>query len=105
MFRPVDGVQDDWTALYRYDTDEHASAWLESDERKQLLEDGRRFKDFELRRISSPFGSWFAPPDGDEKGGGPGRWKTALSVLVGLAFLALAALVFWLCTTQIWHLP
>lgn len=176
LFRPVAGVQDEWTALYRYDTDEHASAWLESDERKQLLQEGKRFKDFELHRISSPFGSWFAPPGGDEKGGGPAHWKTALSVLVGLyptvvlltlaiseiwpgaqlwesllvgnicsvllltwvvmpvvtralrfwlvpdrdvasarfdvigavvsiTLLTLAALVFWLCTTQIWHLP
>ncbi len=176
LFRPVPGVQDEWTALYRYDTDEHVTAWLESDERKRLLGEGKRFEDFDPHRISSPFGSWFAPPDGDEKNGGLAQWKTALSVLVGLyptvvlltlaigetwkgaelwasllvgnilsvslltwvvmpvvtralrfwlvaergssnarldvigavvsaAFLTLAALVFWLCTTQIWHLP
>lgn len=176
LFRPVPGVQDEWTALYRYDSDEHVNAWLESAERRRLLEEGRRFKDFRLHRISSPFGSWFAQPGGDEEGGGPAQWKTALSVLVGLyptvvlltlvisrlwknselwasllvgnilsvslltwvvmpivtralrfwlepeggragarvnamgalvsvVFLALAALVFWLCTTQIWHLP
>jgi hypothetical protein len=176
LFRPVPGVQSSWIALYRFDTDEHARAWLASDERKQLLEEGRRFKEFELHRISSPFGSWFPPPKGDEEGGRPARWKTALSVLVALyptvvlltlaireiwpgaqlwlsllvgnicsvtlltwvampvvtralrfwlvpdrdagsprqiaigtvasiMFLTLAALVFWLCTTQIWHLP
>jgi uncharacterized protein len=173
LFRPVPGLQDEWTALYRYDTDEHLNAWLESTERKRLLEQGRRFNDFRLHRISSPFGSWFAQPGGDEEGGGPAQWKTALSVLVGLyptvvvltliisglwknaelwaallvgnilsvtlltwvvmpivtralrfwltqggrarldglgalasvAFLALAAVVFWACTTQIWHLP
>jgi uncharacterized protein len=176
LFRPVAGVQDEWTALYRYDTDEHLNTWLESTERKRLLDEGRRFKDFRLHRISSPFGSWFAQPGGDEAGGGPAQWKTALSVLVGLyptvvlltlainalwkkselwaallvgnilsvtlltwvvmpivtralrfwltgeggrgsarvdalgllasvAFLAVAAAVFWACTTQIWHLP
>jgi uncharacterized protein len=176
LFRPVAGVQDEWTALYRYDTDEHLNTWLESRERKRLLDEGRRFKDFSLHRISSPFGSWFAQPGGDEEGGGPAQWKTALSVLVGLyptvvlltlainalwkkselwaallvgnilsvtlltwvvmpivtrtlrfwltqkggrgrarvdglgllasvAFLAVAATVFWACTTQIWHLP
>jgi antibiotic biosynthesis monooxygenase (ABM) superfamily enzyme len=26
LYRPVPGVQDEWTALYRYDSDEHASA-------------------------------------------------------------------------------
>jgi hypothetical protein len=176
LFRPVAGVQDEWTALYRFDTDEHVSAWLESAERQKLLDEGRRFKDFKLHRISSPFGSWFAPPDGEEDGEGPAQWKTALSVLLGLyptvvlltlgisalwknaelwvsllvgnilsvslltwvvmpvvtralrfwlvpeghranprrdalgalvslAFLTFAAFVFWLCTTQVWHLP
>jgi uncharacterized protein len=176
LFRPVPGVQREWTALYRYDSDEHVDAWLESAERQRLLDEGTRFQDFELRRISSPFGSWFAPPGGGQGGPGPAQWKTALSVLVGLyptvvllslaiseiwsgaqlweallvgnilsvslltwvvmpivtralgfwlasdrgsspgrvdlagavisiAFLTLAALIFWLCTTQIWHLP
>jgi uncharacterized protein len=176
LFRPVPGIQDEWTALYRYDTDEHVNAWLESAERQKLLEEGKRFKNFKLRRISSPFGSWFARPDGQSDDEAPARWKTAMSVLVGLyptvvlltlaisaiwkhsqlwesllvgnilsvslltwvvmpvvtralrfwlvvepdqggarldaigaavsaAFLAFAALVFWLITTQIWHLP
>jgi antibiotic biosynthesis monooxygenase (ABM) superfamily enzyme len=176
LFRPVPGVQPTWTALYRYDSDEHLDAWLESDERRQLLGEGTRFRDFELRRISAPFGSWFAQPGEQEAGASPANWKTGLSVLVGLyptvvlltlaiseiwpsaslwqslllgnilsvslltwvvmpivtralrfwlvpgrggftvrtdiagaavsiAFLTLAALIFWLCTTQIWHLP
>jgi uncharacterized protein len=176
LYRPVPGVQDEWTALYRYDSDEHASAWLESPERQRLLREGDRFKEFQLHRISSPFGSWFARPDGDEEEAGPPNWKTGLSVLVALyptvvlltlalselwpdgplwvtllvgnicsvslltwlvmplvtrvlrfwlvpgsqlsrarvdfigaaasiGFLTVAALVFWACTTQFWHLP
>jgi uncharacterized protein len=181
LYRPVPGVQDEWTALYRYDSDAHASAWLESDERRELLREGERFREFRLHRISSPFGSWFAPPDRDEARPGPPNWKTGLSVLVALyptvvlltlalaeiwpdgplwatllvgnicsvslltwlvmplvtralrfwlapgprggeggrgpgrvdtlgaavsvGFLTVAALVFWACTTQLWHLP
>lgn len=174
LFRPVPGMQREWTALYRYDSDEHVDGWLQSAERRHLLAQGRRFQDFELRRISSPFGSWFAPPGEAGEGAAPAQWKTALSVLAGLyptvvlltlaiseiwssaplwaslllgnvlsvslltwvvmpvvtralrswlapgplprrleiagtvasvAFLTLAALVFWLVTTQIWHLP
>jgi uncharacterized protein len=176
LFRPVPGVQPAWTALYRYDSDEHADAWLESDVRRRLLAEGRRFQDFELRRISSPFGSWFAQPGEEDAGASPANWKTALSVLVGLyptvvlltlaiseiwpkaslwqsllvgniasvslltwvvmpivtralrfwlvpgrggftmrtdligtvasiGFLTLAALIFWLVTTQLWQLP
>jgi antibiotic biosynthesis monooxygenase (ABM) superfamily enzyme len=175
LFRPVPGVQDEWTALYHFDTDEHLNAWLGSAERKKLLAEGKRFANFKLNRISSPFGSWFTQPTSDDQGS-PGQWKTALSVLVGLyptvvlltlaiselwknaelwasllvgnilsvtlltwvvmpvvtrglrfwlaperaragarldaigavvsiAFLTFAALVFWACTTQVWHLP
>jgi antibiotic biosynthesis monooxygenase (ABM) superfamily enzyme len=176
LFPPVTGIQEEWTALYRFDSDEHLDAWLESAERQRLLDEGKRFKNFSLKRISAPFGSWFAPAGGEGGGEAPAQWKTALSVLVGLyptvvlltlaiselwkkaelwesllignilsvslltwvvmpivtralrfwlepdggragarvnamgalvsvVFLALAALVFWLCTTQIWHLP
>jgi uncharacterized protein len=176
LFPPVTGIQEEWTALYRFDSDEHLDAWLESAERQRLLDEGKRFKNFSLKRISAPFGSWFAPSGGEGGGEAPAQWKTALSVLVGLyptvvlltlaiseiwkkaelwesllignilsvalltwvvmpivtralrfwlepdggragarvnamgalvsvVFLALAALVFWLCTTQIWHLP
>jgi uncharacterized protein len=83
LFRPVPGAQEDWTTLFRFDTEEHLNAWLESPERKRLLEEGTRFQDFELRRIASPFGSWFAFGD-DVEAEAPAQWKTALSVLVGL---------------------
>jgi hypothetical protein len=176
LFRPVPGVQDEWTALYRFDSDEHVDAWLESPQRRDLLAEGERFSDFRLKRISSPFGSWFAADEERTGGRPPARWKTAFSVLVGLyptvvlltlgiseiwpsgplwatlllgnvlsvslltwlvmpvvtralrfwlapdgtgpdarldtwglvasvVFLTLAALVFWLITTQVWHLP
>lgn len=175
LFRPVPGVQEDWTAVFRFDTEEHLNDWLESPERKRLLEEGAHFQDFELRRISGPFGSWFSF-GGDADAEGPAQWKTALSVLVGLyptvvlltlgiseiwedgelwetlllgnvlsvslltwvvmpivtralhfwlapdprsagprldaigtaasiGFLTVAAIVFWLVTTQIWNLP
>jgi antibiotic biosynthesis monooxygenase (ABM) superfamily enzyme len=176
LFPPVTGIQEEWTALYRFDSDEHLDAWLESAERQRLLDEGKRFKNFSLKRISAPFGSWFASAGGEGGGEAPAQWKTALSVLVGLyptvvlltlaiselwkkaelwesllignilsvalltwvvmpvvtralrfwlepegghadvrlnasgtvacvAFLTFAAFVFWLCTTQIWHLP
>lgn len=83
LFRPVPGGQDDWTAVFRFDTEEHLNDWLESPQRKRLLDEGAQFHDFELHRIASPFGSWFS--FGDEGATeAPAQWKTALSVLVGL---------------------
>jgi hypothetical protein len=175
LLPPVAGVQPDWTILYSFDTEEHLNNWLDSPQRKKMLEEGEQFGQFELHRVASPFGSWFSGiAGGDAKG--PAQWKTALSVLVGLyptvvlltlgiseiwkhgklwetlllgnflsvslltwvvmpvvtralawwlepdpdrssprldaigaavsiAFLTLAALVFWAVTTQIWTLP
>ncbi|MGP0029476.1 MAG: antibiotic biosynthesis monooxygenase [Acidimicrobiales bacterium] len=176
LFRPVPGVQDEWTAMFRFDTQEHLDAWLGSPARARLLSEGRKFHDFSLRRIASPFGSWFSFEGGSAPAEAPAQWKTALSVLVGLyptvvlltlaideiwkhgelwasllvgnivsvclltwvvmpvvtrllhfwlapdpiragprldaigaavsvGFLTLAALLFWLITTQIWSLP
>lgn len=43
---------------------------------------------------------WLAPA-----GGGSTARLDSLGALISVAFLAFAAFVFWLCTTQIWHLP
>ncbi|MFZ0833433.1 MAG: antibiotic biosynthesis monooxygenase, partial [Mycobacterium sp.] len=51
LFRPIDGVQDEWTAMYRYDTSADLDAWLLSSERRQLLADGKKFRDFKIRTV------------------------------------------------------
>jgi antibiotic biosynthesis monooxygenase (ABM) superfamily enzyme len=83
LFRPVPGVQEEWTIMYRFDSDEHVTAWLESPERTRLLNESDQFQDFELRRIASPFGSWFSQIEQNGEGA-PAQWKTAISVLIGL---------------------
>ena len=60
LFRPVEGVQEEWTALYRYDSAADLDRWLVSDERKTLLAEGEKFADFHSRTIDNSFGSWFA---------------------------------------------
>jgi antibiotic biosynthesis monooxygenase (ABM) superfamily enzyme len=176
LFRPVPGVQEDWTAIYRFASTGDLERWLGSTERRQLLREGEHFQDFNLRKITSSFGNWFSFAGDDAASVAPPSWKTALSVLVGLyplvvvltiaiseiwksaslwqslllgnilsvsmltwvvmpivtralrfwlapdedakqpqtdliglvactAFLAVAALVFWLVTVQVWKLP
>lgn len=82
LFRPVDGVQDEWTALYRYDTAADLDRWLTSSERQRLLAEGARFSDFQLRTIDNSFGSWFAFDDHTTQT--PSRAKTVLAVWFGL---------------------
>jgi antibiotic biosynthesis monooxygenase (ABM) superfamily enzyme len=84
LFRPIEGVQDKWTAMYRYDTAADLDAWLTSDERKQLLADGKRFDDFELRTVDSSFGNWFAFDTKGAEAKPPSDVKTSLAVWVGI---------------------
>lgn len=93
LFRPIDGVQAEWTAMYRYATAEDLDKWLTSDERKRLLAEGKKFSEFHLQTVDSSFGSWFAF-DGDGDGSPPSDVKTSLAVWMGLyptvVFLSLA---------------
>lgn len=106
LFRPVPGVQERWTVIFRYESEERLNAWLRSPERRRLLDEGKNFDDFELRRISSPFGSWFSfgGPGGDSGDPTP-RWKTALTILVALyptvVLLTLAQDQIW-PTGELW---
>lgn len=83
LFRPVPGVQDEWVAVYRFATTQDLERWLGSEARRQLLEAGRRFQEFRLRKLTRSFGSWLSVGDGG-RAPDPPSWKTALSVLVGL---------------------
>ncbi|MGW0870105.1 antibiotic biosynthesis monooxygenase [Streptomyces sp. NPDC002740] len=84
LFRPVEGVQADWTTMYRFDSAEHLDAWLTSPRRRELLAEGARFDDFGLRTIDNSFGSWFAFDENGEEAPPPSETKTSLAVWVGL---------------------
>lgn len=94
LFRPVEGVQEDWTAMYRFDTAENLDAWLSSEERKQLLEEATAFQNFEMHTVDDSFGSWFAFDAKGELAPPPSDAKSAIAVWVGLyptvVFLTLA---------------
>jgi uncharacterized protein len=84
LFRPIEGVQVEWTAMYRYDTAADLEAWLTSDERKQLLVEGKKFHSFKLRTVDNSFGSWFAFDDEGTEAPPPSDTKTSVAVWVGL---------------------
>lgn len=81
---PVPGVQDDWTTMLRFDSDAHLDAWLNSDQRKRLLEEAPRFStEFHTRKVHTGFDSWFT----GGKGAGaepPPAWKQNMVVLLTL---------------------
>ncbi|MFG2905269.1 antibiotic biosynthesis monooxygenase [Kitasatospora sp. NPDC048286] len=84
LFRPVEGLQDEWTTLYRFDSAEHLDAWLTSGARRKLLAEGSRFNEFRLRTIDNSFGSWFAFEENGKEVPPPSETKTAIAVWVGL---------------------
>lgn len=84
LFRPVPGVQDEWTAVYRFDEGQHLQAWLDSPERRALLEDSPEFGDFQLKAIHSSFGNWFELSDREGRRAGPTDFTTSIAVYVGL---------------------
>jgi uncharacterized protein len=84
LFRPIEGVQEEWTALYRYDNAADLDKWLISKERQELLLEGEKFSDFRSRTIDNSFGSWFAFDEHGAQAPPPSETKSAVAVWVGL---------------------
>lgn len=84
LFAPVEGIQDRWVVVFRYDTREHLEEWLQSDVRRKLLDEGRDyFATYDVREIGSAFSGWFRFGEGEQTGAPP-NWKQAMSVLLAL---------------------
>ncbi|MFF4407193.1 antibiotic biosynthesis monooxygenase [Streptomyces sp. NPDC001404] len=87
LFKPVQGVQgvqERWVVVFRFDTREHLDAWLASDVRAELLEEGRNcFASYDVRKVGSAFSGWFRFGEGAQ-GRAPPNWKQAMSVLLAL---------------------
>ncbi len=103
LFRPVLGVQDEWTALYRYDSAADLDRWLVSDERRRLLAEGEKFADFQSRTIDNSFGNWFAFDENGHEAPPPSDVKTSVAVWVGLyPTVVFLALMMWPLKLPLW---
>jgi antibiotic biosynthesis monooxygenase (ABM) superfamily enzyme len=103
LFRPVEGVQEEWTALYRYKTADDLDRWLVSDERKALLADGEKFADYHARTIDNSFGSWFAFDEHGVETKPPSNFKSSVAVWVGVyPTVMLITLALWSLKLPMW---
>ncbi|WP_309794709.1 antibiotic biosynthesis monooxygenase [Inquilinus ginsengisoli] len=76
---PVPGVQDDWLAVLRFDSEGSLQAWLESPERHALLNQSTAFTEtFHTRIVRTGFDSWFA---GNGTRQAPSAWKQNMVVI------------------------
>jgi antibiotic biosynthesis monooxygenase (ABM) superfamily enzyme len=105
---PIAGVQEDWLAILRFDSERNLQVWLDSPGRKKLLEEAAPFlEEFHARVVHTGFEQWFTSA---ESGSMPPAWKQNMLVLLLLypvvflfgAFvqtpllMGKAALPFWL---------
>ncbi|HTE86764.1 MAG TPA: antibiotic biosynthesis monooxygenase [Dehalococcoidia bacterium] len=80
---PIPGVQEDWVMVVRFDSDAHLDAWLNSEERRRLLEESTPFDEAtRIRKVQSGFESWFVSKD--DTGPPPPVWKQSMIVLLVL---------------------
>jgi len=75
---PVPGVQEDWLAILRFDSERSLQGWMDSPERQALLaESAALTEEFHARVVRTGFEPWFA-------GGGrpvPPAWKQNMVVI------------------------
>ena len=80
---PVPGVQEDFVAILRFDTNANLQAWLESADRRVLLEEGAPLvAEFHTRMAQSGFEQWFR--DVTPGASPPPAWKMNMIVLLML---------------------
>jgi antibiotic biosynthesis monooxygenase (ABM) superfamily enzyme len=78
---PIQGVQDDWLAILRFDTERNLQAWLDSPERKKLLQEAAPFlEEFHARVVRTGFEQWF--PSAADGISAPAVWKMNMLVLL-----------------------
>ena len=86
VFPPIEGIQDNWTVVVRFESSDHREVWMSSSSRRALVRAGESiFDDMTVRRISSGFGAWF----GADEGRGLPLWKQTVAVFAALYPLTL----------------
>lgn len=89
IVRPIPGVTETYTVIIRFDTTAHLKHWMESSERKRLIEKVQPlFVGSDDFYISSGLDFWFAPTGARAKV--PVRWKQYLVTWSAIYPLALA---------------
>jgi uncharacterized protein len=80
---PIPGVQNDWLAILRFDSEANLKAWLDSPERHKLLEEATPFtQEFHARIAKTGFDQWFSL--GAAQSFSPPPWKQNMLVLLML---------------------
>lgn len=75
---PVSGLQEDWLAILRFDSEANLQGWLASPERAKLIEEAHSFTDeYHTRIARTGFDQWF-----DDSAPSAPAWKQNMIVLM-----------------------
>src|SRR3984893_16217580 len=78
---PVPGVQEDFVAILRFDSEANMQAWLDSPERKKLIEEAAPLtEEFHTRMARTGFEQWFRDESGAPSSASV--WKMDMIVLL-----------------------
>ena len=79
---PIKGVQEDWLAIVKFDSNDNLQAWLASPERARLIAEARPFtEEFHTRTARTGFDQWF-DVTGSGGAAAPPAWKQNMIVLL-----------------------
>jgi antibiotic biosynthesis monooxygenase (ABM) superfamily enzyme len=80
---PIPGVQEDWLAILRFDSEHNMQGWLDSPERQALLREAEPFiEEFHSRAVRTGFEQWFGRSGAADSA--PAVWKQNMVVLLML---------------------
>jgi len=95
---PVDGYQDWWTSLVRFEDEQKLEAWMESTKCRQLVAEAEPLcSQVRKSRIGSSFDGWF--PGSDVEDAVPPTWKMTMAVV--LALYPSIFLITWVFTRHV----
>ncbi len=84
LFRPSDGVQEEWVYVFRFASPEALERWIHSDERKSWLERAEPFVSrVRLHTVAAGLGGWFPVKEAPGMSPPP-AWKQSMAVLLAL---------------------